>query len=356
MVNVLIVDDSALVRKVLSEIINSVSDFNLVGTAHDPIFAIEKLKKQEVDVIILDVEMPRMDGLTFLDKLMRAKPTTVIVFSSLTEKNAALTLQAFELGAFDVLTKPENLLDLSNLKDDIIQKVRNGARKEVKNKLLNQFRKGLESLDKPENQKPVKLFTTNQKTTDKVIVIGSSTGGTVAIEAILKALPVDIPGIVVVQHMPVQYSAAFANRLDSKMALKVKVAENGERIMNGFVYLAAGEIHCQIRASGAKYYIEIVEGPRVNYHRPSVEPLFKSAAKNAGPNAIGIMLTGMGEDGSKAMREMKDAGSYNIVQDQDSSVVWGMPGKAYEYGAASALVPLNKIADHLCRVLKGEIK
>jgi len=356
MIEVLIVDDSALVRKVLSEIIESEPEFHLVGTAHDPLFAVEKLKKHHVDVIILDVEMPRMDGLTFLDKLMRVKPTTVIILSSLTAKNAELTFQAFELGAFEVLQKPENILDLGELKKDIVQKIRNGARQDVKNKLINQFKKKVQAKSAKPIEKRERLFTAVQKTTDKVIVIGSSTGGTTAIEDILTALPVDVPGIVVVQHMPVQYSASFASRLDAKMDLKVKIAEHGERIMSGFVYIAAGDVHCQVRSSGAKYYIEIVEGPRVNYHRPSVEPLFRSAAKFAGPNAIGIMLTGMGEDGSKAMREMKDAGSYNIVQDEESSVVWGMPGKAYEYGAASAVVSLRKIADHLCKVLKGEIK
>lgn len=349
MIDVLIVDDSALVRKVLTDIIKKAADLNLIDTAFDPIFAIEKLKKNKVDVIILDVEMPRMDGLTFLEKLMRVRPTPVIILSSLTQKNAEITLQAFEHGAFDVLAKPEDILELNELEPTILQSIRNAGNPLVKDKLLRRFNKTtVERKEKPKN-----LFTVSRSTTDKVIAIGSSTGGTTAIMDILSELPVDMPGIVIVQHMPLRFSHAFAERLNANLPLTVKIAESGDRIQNGFVYVAPGEQHCSIKSSGAKYYINLREGPRVHYHKPSVSVLFNSVANYAGPNAIGVMLTGMGDDGSMAMKTMKDAGSYNIVQDEDSSVVWGMPGKAVEYGAASTILPLASIAGELCRVLNN---
>ncbi len=352
MIDVLVIDDSALVRKVLTDIIHEVHDIHLVDTAFDPIFAIEKLKKHKVDVIILDIEMPRMDGLTFLGKLMRARPTPVIILSSLTQKNAEISLQAFEQGAFEVLAKPEDILELPELKQTVIDSIRNAGRPLVRDKLISRFNKTM-STAKPKVNKP--LFTTSRRTTDKVIVVGSSTGGTTAIMDILSELPVDIPGIVIVQHMPLRFSQAFADRLDNNLSLTVKIAETNDKIQNGFVYIAPGEQHCSITASGAKYFIQLREGPKVHYHRPSVSVLFNSVSNYAGQNAIGVMLTGMGDDGSMAMKKMKDSGSYNIVQDEESSVVWGMPGKAYEYGAASVVLPLQNIAGEICRVL-NEIK
>ncbi|MBI9109485.1 MAG: chemotaxis response regulator protein-glutamate methylesterase [Spirochaetales bacterium] len=350
MINILVVDDSALVRKVLSEIILKTNGMQLVATAHDPIFAIEKLKQHDVDVILLDIEMPRMDGLTFLEKLMKAKPTPVIILSSLTQKNAQITLHALELGAFDVLAKPDDILTLSEMEHIVVESIQNAAKSGVKKKLVKQFQRS----EQKESSIPAPrtLFTTSRKTTDRIIVIGSSTGGTTAIADILKELPVDLPGIVIVQHMPLRFTHAFAERLNMFLPLSIKVAESGERINNGFVYIAPGEQHCSIAVSGAKYLIKLREGPRVNYHKPSVTVLFNSAANFAGQNAVGVMLTGMGDDGAKAMKEMKDAGSYNIVQDEESSVVWGMPGKAYEYGAASIVLPLNKIAERICSYLQ----
>jgi two-component system, chemotaxis family, protein-glutamate methylesterase/glutaminase len=348
MIDVLVIDDSALVRKVLTDIIGKVHDVNLVDTAFDPIFAIEKLKKYKVDVIILDIEMPRMDGLTFLGKLMKAKPTPVIILSSLTQKNADISLQAFEQGAFDVLAKPEDILDLPELEMTLLNSIRSAGKPMVRGKLISRFNKTA-APEKTIENKP--LFTTSRSTTDKVIVLGSSTGGTTAIMDVLSELPVDIPGIVIVQHMPLRFSQAFADRLNRNLPLTVKIAESNDKIQNGFVYIAPGEQHCSISASGAKYYIRLREGPKVHYHRPSVSVLFNSVANYAGQNAIGVMLTGMGDDGSMAMKKMKDAGSYNIIQDEESSVVWGMPGKAFEYGAASAVMPLHKIAGEICRVL-----
>jgi len=351
MIDVLVVDDSALVRKVLSEIINRTEGLRLVDTAHDPLFAIEKLKKYKVDVIMLDIEMPRMDGLTFLEKLMRARPTPVIILSSLTTRNAQITLNALELGAFDVLAKPENILDLVQMEQDVVTAIRSAAGSGVNRKLQRQYEKKTERLTDAAASRD-QLFTVSRKTTDKIIVIGSSTGGTTAVTEILHALPVDIPGIVIVQHMPLKFTYAFADRLNNELPLTVKIPESGERIQNGFVYIAPGDQHCSIQVSGAKYLIKLRDGPRVNYHKPSVTVLFNSAANFAGQNALGVMLTGMGEDGARAMKEMKDAGAYNIVQDEESSVVWGMPGKAYEYGAASVVLPLNKIAQEICRYLR----
>lgn len=353
MINVLVIDDSALVRKVLTDIISAQADLNLVDTAFDPIFAIEKLKKYKVDVIVLDIEMPRMDGLTFLEKLMKARPTPVIILSSLSQKNTEISLQAFELGAFDVLAKPEDILELQELEGTITECIRNAGKSEVAAKLLRRFK---QTASAPTGQKitpPRKLFTASRSTTDKVIAIGSSTGGTTALMDILSELPVDTPGIVIVQHMPLRFSQAFADRLNNNLPLTVKIAESGDRIQNGFVYIAPGEQHCSITASGAKYYINLREGPRVHYHKPSVSVLFNSVANYAGSNAIGVMLTGMGDDGSKAMKEMKDSGSYNIIQDEESSVVWGMPGKAFEFGAASIVLPLNKIAGEICRFINN---
>ncbi len=347
-IDVLVVDDSALVRKFLSEIINSEKDMNLAGTAHDPLFALEKLKKFNVDVILLDIEMPRMDGLTFLEKLMKVKPTPVIILSSLTKRNADITLKAFEVGAFEVLTKPDNMMELPEMESKIVQIIKSAADSKVKEKLKRQYKKHTSTVIKPTK---TKLFTTSRSTTDKLIAIGSSTGGTTAIFDILSTLPVDIPGIVIVQHMPLKFSHAFASRLNNSLNLTVKVAEDGDKIQNGFVYIAPGEQHCSIKVSGAKYHIKLKKGPRINYHKPSVEILFNSVANNVGRNAVGIMLTGMGEDGSMAMKKMKDSGSYNIVQDEKSSVVWGMPGKAVEYGAANKVVPLDEISEELCRYI-----
>lgn len=348
-INVLIVDDSALVRKVLTDIISKADDINLAAVAFDPIFAIEKLKKVEIDVIILDVEMPRMDGLTFLEKLMKAKPIPVIMLSSLTQKNANISLNAFELGAFDVLAKPNDILELPDMEKQVLDSIRNAGKSSVKGKLLNRYKKSTNEFSGTE---PKPLFTSTRSTTDKIIVIGSSTGGTTAIMDILSELPVDMPGIVIVQHMPLRFTGSFAERLNDKLKLTVKLAESGEQIQKGVVYIAPGEQHCSITASGAKYKIVIKDGPKVHYCKPSVAVLFNSAANYCGRNTIGVMLTGMGQDGSMAMKKMKDAGSYNIVQDEESSIVWGMAGKAYEFGAASTVVPLNEIAGEICRFIR----
>ncbi len=352
MIEVLIVDDSALVRKVLAEIIDRAPDMKLAAAAFDPIFAVEKLKKTSVDVIILDIEMPRMDGLTFLKRLMKAHPVPVIILSSLAEKNAEVTLRAFEYGAFDVIAKPSDILELPELEEQLVNTIRYAASGAVKPKLVRQFETSTEQRLTQSVHHTVPAFTGNTRTTDKIIAIGSSTGGTTALQEILSHLPVDIPGIVIVQHMPVLFTSAFAERLNSLLPFTVKLAANGEQVLPGHVYIAPGDQHCTIIASGAKYMIKLREGPRVNYHMPSVTMLFNSIANYAARNAIGVMLTGMGEDGAMAMKKMKDEGSYNIVQDEESSIVWGMPGKAFQYGAADIVLPLNKIAEGICDALK----
>ncbi len=351
MINVLIVDDSALVRKVITEIVDKTDGMKIAAAAFDPVFAIEKLKTIEVDVIVLDIEMPRMDGLTFLRRLMGAQPLPVIILSSLATKNADVTLQAFELGAFEVLTKPEDILQLPELEQKLVETIQHAASGSVKDKLISRFKKYGAAAVPEKLVHTESYFTGTARTTDKIIVIGSSTGGTTAIQDILSDLPVDVPGIVIVQHMPVQFTSAFANRLNSLLHFTVKLGESGEQIKPGFVYIAPGDTHCSIMSSGAKYLIKLRDGPRVNYHKPSVSMLFNSAANYAGRNAVGVMLTGMGDDGAMAMKKMKDAGSYNIVQDEASSVVWGMPGKAVEYGAADIVLPLGKIAPEICRAL-----
>lgn len=348
--NILVVDDSALVRKYLKEIFADEPDLNVIDTAHDPLFAIEKIKKHDIDVITLDVEMPRMDGITFLKKLMQVKPIPTIILSSLTDKNAKLTIQALELGAYDVILKPENLSDLPTMKEDLILKVKGAASSGLKDKLKDSYKKSGELFTKttPEKYQPI---TKNIKTTDKLIAIGSSTGGTVALTEVLSRLPYDIPGIVITQHMPQKFTKAFADRLNNNLPLHIKEAEDGDIVQNSFVYIAPGNIHLAVKASGAKYKLELKDGPPVNYHRPSVTVLFNSVANYVGQNAVGVMLTGMGDDGAKAMKSMKDNGSYNIVQDEKSSIVWGMPGKAYEYGAADTVLPVTDIAAEIVRFL-----
>ncbi|MBN2652988.1 MAG: chemotaxis response regulator protein-glutamate methylesterase [Spirochaetales bacterium] len=349
-IKVLAVDDSALVRKMIGDILEEADGIELVATAYDPIFAVEKLKKHPIDVIILDIEMPKMDGLTFLEKLMKVRPTPVIILSSLSKKNALITMQAFELGAFEVLEKTEDLFKLTEMKDLLINTIKNASVSDVRKKLASRFQHSRESSPRA----PQKLFTQSRETTDKIIVIGSSTGGTTAVADILAELPADTPGVVVVQHLPRLFSQSFADRLNTKTHMTVKLAEHDEIIKTGFVYVAPGDIHCSIKASGAKYLINLRDGPRVNYHKPSVTVLFNSVANFAGKNSIGIMLTGMGDDGAMAMKKMKDAGSYNIVQDRDTSIVWGMPGKAFEYGAASVVSPLEKIPEYICKFLNGK--
>lgn len=352
-INVLVVDDSALVRKLLSEVLNSDPDIEVIGTAVDPYQAREKIKQLKPDVLTLDVEMPRMDGVTFLKNLMRLHPMPVVMVSTLTEHGAQVTLEALELGAVDFVAKPK--VDLSNTLGDyaveIIEKVKTAAAVNV-NALLREKQTIKEvpeklTADAILAKRSPTAIPSHLKTTDKIIAIGSSTGGTEAIKVILQRLPANCPGIVITQHIPASFSGPFAERVNSMSAINVCEAKDGQQILPGHAYIAPGGQHLMVERSGARFYCKLNDGPAVSRHKPSVDVLFRSVAQNVGANAIGVMLTGMGDDGAKGMLEMKDAGAFNFVQDEKSCVVWGMPMQAIKLGATELQVPLDKIAAKL---------
>lgn len=336
-IKVLIVDDSAVMRQLLVRILESAGDVEVVGTAPDPYVAYEKIKALEPHVVTLDVEMPRMDGLTFLERLMKLRPTPVIMVSSLTESGCDTTLRALELGAVDFIAKPK--IDVSSgtldLADVIIEKVRSAARAKL--------RKASAKPPQPAVQRPVNSRAMLQ-TTDKVVAIGASTGGTEAIREVLERLPADAPPIVIVQHMPPGFTRAFANRLNSIVSVQVKEAENGDRVFRGRVLIAPGDHHMVLTRSGAEYGVRIFSGERVNHHRPSVDVLFDSCAEIGGTNVIGVLLTGMGNDGARGLHKMKAAGAHTIAQNEETCVVFGMPHEAIELGAAQKVLPLGSIA------------
>lgn len=346
---VLIIDDSAVIRHLLTEILSEADDIEVVGTAQDPIFAKNKIRDLRPDVITLDVEMPRMDGLTFLQELMQTDPIPVVMVSALTQKGCETTLKALELGAIDYVTKPS--IDVSNgvinLGDEIIKKVRIAAKAKIRVKGQRSMVKEQIQIEKSQgllDAGRLTLDTSRMSTTDRIIAIGASTGGTQAITEILTALPESIPGIVIVQHMPPVFTRSFAERLNSMTRLDVKEAMTGDRILRGTALIAPGDKHMSIRRNGAMYYVDITDGPMVNFVRPSVDVLFRSVAKHAGRNAIGVILTGMGDDGARGLREMKNAGAFTVAQDEVSSVVFGMPKRAIELGAADRVVSLDEIA------------
>jgi len=349
-IRLLIIDDSALIRQMLTQIFNSSEDIEVVGTAVDPLVARDKIKKLKPDVLTLDIEMPRMDGLTFLRNLMRLRPMPVVMISTLTEKGAAVTLEALELGAVDFVAKPK--VDVSNslneYADDIIAKVKMAAKAHVRtleNKPVVQ--KSIRSAPEKHSADAILKASSAKKhfrTTDKIIALGSSTGGTEALKEMVSGLPRTTPAIVVSQHLPAAFSKSFAKHVDEATEMTVCIAQNGQQILAGNIYIAPGDQHLLVIRDGARYICQLNDGPAVNRHKPSVEVMFRSVAQNVGSNAIGVMLTGMGADGAKAMKEMKDAGSINIIQDEASSVVWGMPGEAFKLGAADHVVPLDKVA------------
>ncbi len=357
-IKLLIIDDSALIRQMLTQIFNSSDEIEVVGTAADPIIARNKIKQLHPDVLTLDVEMPRMDGLTFLRNLMRLRPMPVVMISTLTEKGAEVTLSALELGAIDFVAKPK--VDVSNTlneyAEEIIAKVKMAAKAKVKELNLSVASKS--SINKTtviaasekhsadaviQPAAPKKHF----KTTDKIIAVGSSTGGTEAFKRMVKELPAETPAIVLSQHLPVAFSASFAKHVNEASEMNVCIAQDNQQILPGNIYIAPGDKHLLVVRDGARYVCRLNDGPPVNRHKPSVDVMFRSIAQNVGSNAIGIMLTGMGADGAMGMKEMRDAGSTNIVQDEASSVVWGMPGEAYKLGAAHHVVALDKIATQI---------
>ena len=334
---VVVVDDSALVRGILAQIINAQPDLETVGAAPDPIAAREMIRALDPDVITLDVEMPRMDGLDFLERLMRLRPTPVVMVSTLTERGAETTFRALELGAVDFVAKPRvgiaHGLDQAAL--EIVEKIRAASKARVQKRA-----------PAPSRGAPVAAYT-GRKGTEKIIAVGASTGGTEAIRTVLCGLPGDGPAVVITQHMPPGFTKSFSQRLDSLARMAVKEAEEGERILPGHAYVAPGGMQFAIEKSGANYVARVWAGEPVNRHRPSVDVLFRSVARVAGANALGVMLTGMGRDGADAMLEMKRAGAFNLAQDEASCVVFGMPREAIAVGATDEVLPLESIAGRL---------
>jgi two-component system chemotaxis response regulator CheB len=346
-IRVLVVDDSALVRSLLSEIINREPDMRCVGAASDPLVAREMIRELAPDVITLDVEMPRMDGIDFLGKLMRLRPMPVLMVSTLTERGADVTLRALELGAVDFVAKPRiGVADgLRQLAEDICAKLRTAAQARVR-------RLPIPAASTPQRPAAPGL---GRLSTEKIIFIGASTGGTEATRELLMGLPPDAPAVVITQHMPPGFTRSYAARLDSLCRIRIKEAADGDRILPGHGYIAPGGLHLTVERSGANYLARVRDGDAINRHKPSVEALFDSAARVVGPNALGVMLTGMGADGAKAMKAMRDAGSYNICQDEASCVVFGMPREAIAQGAAHEVLPLQRIAPALLERLRATV-
>src|SRR3989338_292274 len=367
-ISVVVVDDSALVRSMLTEIINRQPDMECIGAAADPFVAREMIRNLNPDVITRDVEMPRMDGLDFLSKLMRLRPMPVVMVSTLTERGAEVTLKALELGAVDFVSKPKiGVVDgLRQLSDDITDKIRVASKARI-HRLTPAATPAAAATPAPGQRVAPNATTTTAKplntgsyslgrlSTEKLIFIGASTGGTEATKEVLVTLPADSPGVIITQHMPPGFTRNYAARLDGLCKIRVKEASDGERILPGHAYIAPGGLHLSVERSGANYIARVQDGDPVNRHKPSVEVLFKSAARVAGPNAIGIMLTGMGGDGAKAMREMRDAGAYCVAQDEASCVVFGMPREAIAAGAVQEVLPLNKIAQHVLDHLRATV-
>ena len=344
-IKVLVIDDSALIRSVMKELINHEADMECVGAAPDPLVAREMIKALNPDVLTLDVEMPKMDGLDFLERLMRLRPMPVVMVSTLTERGSDITFRALALGAVDFVSKPKMDIarGMEEYASEITDKIRAAAQARVRRTVA------APTLDVQERLSADAILPSvagRFSSTEKLIIIGASTGGTEAIKEVLIRFPADVPGILVTQHMPEAFTKSFADRLNSLCKISVKEAEHNERILPGHAYIAPGHSHLLLRRSGANYMTELNQGPPVNRHRPSVDVLFRSVANTAGANAVGIILTGMGKDGAQGLLEMKRAGAYTIAQDEASCVVFGMPKEAIAMGGASEISPLQNIARH----------
>ena len=369
---VLIVDDSALIRQMLQEMLSSDPSIEVVGTASDPYVAREKIKELHPDVLTLDIEMPRMDGLTFLKNLMRLHPLPVIMVSTLTESGADITFEALELGAVDFVTKPKiNVVNtFEDYREEICTKVKMASRvsRTMLERRYQRYSMGLKSAQTPPSRASTAATSTapvapkhtldsvlgknetvkrHFTSTDKMIALGASTGGTEAIKEVLMKMPADAPSIVITQHIPAAFSLPFAKRMNSISAMEVCQAEEGQQILPGHVYIAPGDKHLMVERKGARYICRLNDGPPVNRHKPSVDVMFRSVVQNVGPNAIGVILTGMGNDGAQGMKELQSIKVPTIAQDEKSSVVWGMPGEAVKLGAADEILHLEKIADRI---------
>ena len=352
-IRVLIVDDSAVVRQALTEILSADPAIEVMATAADPLIAASKIDHERPDVITLDVEMPRMDGLSFLKQIMATEPIPVVMCSSLTEKGAEVTMQALQYGAVEIINKPRmgarQFLEDSHVR--ICDAVKAAAKARVRrlSTLINEPAPKLTAdvmLSQPRS-------TENFQTTAKVIALGASTGGTEALRIFLQELPYDTPGIVIVQHMPQHFTAAFAKRLNSICRVEVKEATDGDTVLPGRALIAPGNLHMMLKRSGTRYYVQVKDGPLVCRHRPSVDVLFRSVARYAGINATGIIMTGMGDDGAKGMLEMQKAGAVNIAQDEESCVVFGMPHEAIKLGGVQKVLPLDKLAQEAMRLYRS---
>ena len=335
-IKVLCVDDSALIRDLLSEIINSQPDMEVVAVAPDPLVARDLIKRYNPDVLTLDVEMPRMDGIDFLERLMRLRPMPVLMVSSLTQSGSEVTLRALELGALDFVAKPSLGIRSGMLEyaEEIAEKIRAAARSRPRRAASR-------------SEAPPQRLTAPLMSSEKLLIIGASTGGTEAIRRVLEPLPANSPAIMIAQHMPGGFTRSFAERLDRLCQISVKEAEDGERVLPGHAYIAPGDAHLKLARNGANYVARLDQGPPVNRHRPSVDVLFRSAAEQAGRNAVGVLLTGMGKDGAAGLVEMRQAGAPTIAQDEASCVVFGMPREAIALGGASEVLPLEEIAPRL---------
>lgn len=339
-IKVLVVDDSAIVRRILSEQLSQDDSIEVVGSAPDPYVARDKIVRLKPDVLTLDLEMPRMDGLSFLKKLMAHYPLPVIILSSYSQRGCHNALAAMDLGAVEVLSKPGDSFSVGDMGRELIEKIKIAAKARI----------GRNQRQEKSEERRQRKLQINVQSTEKIIAIGASTGGTQALKEIFTCLPVNCPGIVVVQHMPEVFTKAFAERLDKDCDVEVKEAQDGDTVQNGRILIAPGNFHMMLRRSGKRYYVQIRSGGQVCYHRPSVEVLFRSVAKAAGANAVGVLLTGMGYDGAHGLLDMKKAGAKTIAQDEKSSIVFGMPREAIELGAADKVLPLDKIAEEMLKL------
>jgi two-component system chemotaxis response regulator CheB len=353
-IKVLIVDDSAVVRQVLTEVLAQDPGIEVIGAASDPVFAMERMRTQWPDVIVLDVEMPRMDGITFLKKIMAERPTPVVICSTLTEKGAETTMQALAAGATSIIPKPKMGLKrfLQDSAEDLVSAVRAAAHANVRRLVPTANMPRVQPKLSADAILPASAQAMAE-TTDRVVAIGTSTGGTQALEMVLTALPRVCPGIVIVQHMPEKFTEAFANRLNGLCRLEVREAKSGDRVMPGRALIAPGGRHMLLKRSGAQYHVDVIDGPLVSRHRPSVDVLFRSVAKCAGKNALGIIMTGMGDDGAHGLKELHDMGARTLAQDEATCVVYGMPKEAVKLGAVDRVLPLGEIHLEIIRTMQG---
>ena len=350
-IKVMIVDDSAVVRQVASEVLKADPEIEVLCAVADPLLAIERMKMQWPDVIVLDIEMPRMDGITFLKKIMHERPTPIVICSTLTEAGAQATMEALAAGAVSIITKPKIGLKqfLNQASEDLVAATKAAAQANVKRLAAR-----AQPLPVPVKLNADAILSAGPdraliRTTERVVAIGTSTGGTQALEKILTALPAIAPGIVIVQHMPEKFTAAFAERLDSLCHIDVREAQNNDRVMPGRALIAPGGKHMLLKRSGAQYMVEVRDGPPVNRHCPSVDVLFRSVAKVAGANALGVIMTGMGDDGARGLKEMRDAGASTVAQDEATCIVFGMPREAIRLGAAMRVLPLEELPAAILR-------